>query len=50
MLTILEGHLWVSLEDRLDLLGPVNDGSFKENSLVLARGSGTGSYIIGWQR
>lgn len=29
VLAVLQGHLWVSLENRFDLLGPVNDSSFK---------------------
>jgi hypothetical protein len=38
VVSVLQGALWVLLEDVLDLLGPVNDGSFKKLSFVLARG------------
>ena len=35
---VFKGAFWVSFEDLLDLLGPVNDGTLEELSFILAGG------------
>jgi len=49
VLSVLQSALWVSLQDLLDLLRPVDDGTFEQLGFVLAGSLLTRGHIIWWK-